>query len=144
MLFSGDIGITTSSTMSRSLTLGYLLKALGDSSEASKVSLMKRRELWDYILFPLLTLLADYRACAWEFRLCPYTTLAYSNTCHRQLPPCPSEHIRYAHLSLEQRQGSNWHCYRGIHRRYSFCPFCHAFSQSVFIVGIKGGWRRGS
>jgi hypothetical protein len=36
--FSRDIGITVSSSMSRSLTLRYLRNALGDSDEASTVS----------------------------------------------------------------------------------------------------------
>ncbi|KAH6662141.1 major facilitator superfamily domain-containing protein [Halenospora varia] len=35
--FSGDIGITISSTMTRSLTLSYLREALEDSSEASEI-----------------------------------------------------------------------------------------------------------
>ncbi|KAE9374178.1 MFS general substrate transporter [Stipitochalara longipes BDJ] len=47
-LFSGDFGITASSTMSRSLTLGYLRKALGDSSEALKI-IKGARESLDYI-----------------------------------------------------------------------------------------------
>ncbi|KAN0106773.1 MFS general substrate transporter [Hyaloscypha variabilis] len=60
-LFSGNLGITASSTMSRSLTLAYLRKALGDSNETSKI-IKGARESLDYIRTlpsPTRTLVVD-------------------------------------------------------------------------------------